>query len=454
MAQRTVALCDGQYIGIESICTIINGEQIYIPEKLEEIRAKSRQEKLLCPCGCRKILTLVAGDKMLREQHFREKHGTGNYNCTMPVEGKTSIDSKIVLKCWLDDKLHSADIESRVPISSIEDTKRRAEFTFLSMANKLAIRYWRLRSNIITDRLDVLTGNFTGIKVIYIVDISNSGTNGQYPEALMKIQKEQGYCLFLSIDGFQYDKGILSAAFYDKDLEGYWKEVKFADAPLKSYYLDNDCNICLNGETLENICCQAKKDFLTTEEKKKQAQIEYEKQQEEMRCRIQEEENRRIKEAQIRREEQERLLQLQREAAEKHRQELEEQKRLAAEAKLAERQKQVETFHRNLTLDFSTFQEKIIDPDGNRWLQCEFCGMKSTEKDFVSWKFNVGTCRTCSANRPAVKIVNSNNSAIPKWDPYKCPICGGKLLKRIGSRGPFLGCQNFPNCRHTSAIPK
>lgn len=65
--------------------------------------------------------------------------------------------------------------------------------------------------------------------MIYIVDISNSGINGQYPEALMKIQKEQGYCLFLSIDGFQYDKAVLRAAFYDTDLEGYWKEVKFAD---------------------------------------------------------------------------------------------------------------------------------------------------------------------------------------------------------------------------------
>lgn len=454
MAQRTVALCEGQYIGIESICTIINGDKIYIPEKLEAVRTKSNQEKLLCPCGCRKILTLVAGRKMLKEQHFREKHDTGNGNCTMPEEGKTSIDSKIVLKCWLDDKLHSADIESRVPISSIEDTKQRAEFTFLSMPNKLAIRYWRLHSNIITDRLDALAGNFTGIKVIYIVDASNSGTNGQYPEALMKLQKEQGYCLFLSINGFQYDKAVLSAAFYDTDLEGYWKEVKFAEDLLQLYYLDNDCNICLNGEPLENICYQAKKDFLRTEEKKKQDQIEYEKQQEEMRRRIQEEENCRIREAQIRREEQERLLQLQREATEKRRQEFEEQKRLATEAKLAERQKRVETFQRNLTLDFSTFQEKIIDPDGNRWLQCELCGMKATENDFVSWKFNVGTCRTCSANRPAVKIVNSNNSAIPKWDPYKCPECGGKLLKRYGSRGYFLGCQNFPSCRYTRSMRK
>ena len=454
MAQRTVALCEGQYIGIETIYTVINGRQINIPEKLQFVREKSQRNELFCPCGCGKNLTLVAGDKNLREQHFREKHGTGNYDCTMPIEGQTSIDSKIVLKCWLDDKLHSADIESRVPISFIEDTKRRAEFTFLSMTNKVAIRYWRLRSNIINDRLDVLNGNFTGIKVIYIVDDSNSGTNGQYPEALMKLQKEQNYCLFLSIDGMQYDKAILRAAFYDTDLDGYWKEVKFAEGRLQSYYLDNDCNICINGETLENIYNRAKVDFLRAEESKKRIRIENEKQQEEVRRRIQEEEIRRKRDEQIRREEQERRLQLEREAEEKRRQEIEKQKRLAAEVKLAERQKQVETFQRNLALDFSDFQEKIIDPDGNRWLQCEFCGMKATEKDFVSWKFNIGTCRTCSANRPAVKITSSKNSTIPKWDPYKCPICGGRLLKRHGSRGSFLGCQNFPDCRHTSSIPK
>ena len=72
----------------------------------------------------------MAGDKNLREQHFREKLGTGTYECNMPTEGKTSGDSKIVLKCWLDDKLESNDIESRVPIDTVEDTKRKPEFTF------------------------------------------------------------------------------------------------------------------------------------------------------------------------------------------------------------------------------------------------------------------------------------------------------------------------------------
>lgn len=37
MAQRTVALCNGKYIGIETIYTVINGRQINIPEKLKEL---------------------------------------------------------------------------------------------------------------------------------------------------------------------------------------------------------------------------------------------------------------------------------------------------------------------------------------------------------------------------------------------------------------------------------
>ena len=52
MAQRTVALCDGKFIGIESIYTVIDGKQINIPDKLEQLRAKSRNNELFCPCGC------------------------------------------------------------------------------------------------------------------------------------------------------------------------------------------------------------------------------------------------------------------------------------------------------------------------------------------------------------------------------------------------------------------
>jgi len=141
MAQRTVCLCKGKYIGIESIYTVIKGKQINIPEKLKELRAASRKNELYCTCGCGANLILVAGDKNLREQHFRLKDGTYESECHLVTEGKTSVDSKIVLKCWLDDKLQTDDLETRVPINLIGDTARKYEFSFLSRTKKIAVSY-------------------------------------------------------------------------------------------------------------------------------------------------------------------------------------------------------------------------------------------------------------------------------------------------------------------------
>ena len=45
MAQRTVALCNGKYIGIETIYTVINGQQINIPDKLKDLRDKSQSNE-------------------------------------------------------------------------------------------------------------------------------------------------------------------------------------------------------------------------------------------------------------------------------------------------------------------------------------------------------------------------------------------------------------------------
>ncbi len=33
-----------------------------------------------------------------------------------------------------------------------------------------------------------------------------------------------------------------------------------------------------------------------------------------------------------------------------------------------------------------------------------------------------------------------------------CPECGAPLVLRRGRRGPFLGCSNYPKCRHTEAV--
>ena len=154
MAQRTVALCNGKYIGIETIYTVIDGKQINIPEKLKELRLKSRNDQLLCPCGCGAHLTLVAGDRNLREQHFRIKDG--QENCTVLTEGKASVESKIVLKCWLDDNLHAEDLESRVPICDVADTDRRYEYTFISRAYGVAVDYCYYRVNLSDEKQAIL----------------------------------------------------------------------------------------------------------------------------------------------------------------------------------------------------------------------------------------------------------------------------------------------------------
>lgn len=191
MAQRTVALCDGKYIGIESIFTVINGRQINIPEKVEALREKSRRNQLTCPCGCGALLILVAGDRNLREQHFRLKEGECEKECHFVTEGKCSVDSKVVLKCWLDDKMKDSNIETRVPICAVDGTERKYEFTFLAKNTHIAVSYTHERVNLSDEKIDILESNSKDIKIIYIVDKMNGGSSGQYPESLMKIQNRQ-----------------------------------------------------------------------------------------------------------------------------------------------------------------------------------------------------------------------------------------------------------------------
>lgn len=116
MAFRTVCICDDKQIGIESIYTFVDGKQINIPGKVEDLRKLGRERKLFCPCGCGNNLILVAGDKNLREQHFRILSTEGAKECTANDEGLLSIQSKIILDYWFRSKLSSEQIEGRVSL--------------------------------------------------------------------------------------------------------------------------------------------------------------------------------------------------------------------------------------------------------------------------------------------------------------------------------------------------
>ena len=261
MVQRSVCLCDGKYIGIESIFTVIDGKQINIPDKLSALRTRSRKGELFCPCGCGANLILVAGDRNLRAQHFRLKDSARQHECTAETERPHSIYSKIVLKCWLDEKLNVSDVETRVPICLVGDTARKYEFSFVSRTSKLAVSYSCNRANLSDEKMEILRANSSGIRLIYIVDALNSCGNGQYPEALMKVQERQGYCLLLDVEEMEYSTAKLSAVFYAQDCTGLWREIEFAAGALREFSISEYGRLLYQNAPLAALCEWKKSEF-------------------------------------------------------------------------------------------------------------------------------------------------------------------------------------------------
>lgn len=458
MAQRTVALCNGEYIGIETIYTCINGQQINIPERLKELRVKSQNNELFCPCGCGSNLILVAGDKNLREQHFRLKDGAHNQECNVITEGKVSLDSKIVLKCWLDDKLKVTDVASRVLIQDIDDINRKYEFSFLSRAKKIALSYCHERVNLSNEKMELLESNSQGIHIIYVVDFMNGGSEGQYPEGLIKIQDKQGYCLLLHVDDTDYSSARMEAVFYVKNFDGLWQEVSFAYGKLSEFSIDDYGRVLFTGNNLDVVKLVTEEQFNQNIEAEKNRYAEEEKRRAENLKRILEEEQRKREELRKQKEEVEKERIRQAEKAAKGIVELEEKRRLVEEQRQAEIRRREEDFRSNIESGFIQQETQVIDAEGNRWIKCEFCGKIAKDDEFTSYggvgQINLGTCKECSANNPEVKqkleakIAAEGSKSKSKYDTNNCPECGGQLLNRSGPYGRFMGCSNFPDCSY------
>lgn len=458
MAQRTVALYKGKYIGIETVYTVLNGQQINIPEKLKDLRSKSQNNELFCPCGCGANLILVAGDKNLREQHFRIKDVNSDQKCNVITEGKTSVDSKIVLKCWLDDKLKSVDIESRVPIHAVDDINRSYEFSFLSQSRKTALSYCHERVNLSDEKLNILESNSRGIHIIYIVDYKNGGCEGQYPEGLMKVQHRQGYCLLLTVDSADYNEAGMEAAFYAQDIDGLWREVVFADGLLKDFGISDEGQILYADELLSDKLSKAMNNFRSSMECEKARRAEEEKRYAEAMKKLLEKEEYNRKERRKQQEETEQKHKRQAEEAERRREEFKEKQRLERERQQAEKRQREEDFKRNMESNFSQQETPVRDADGIRWIKCEFCGKIAMEGEFSIYggkgHINLGTCKECSANNPAASLKAEEKIAKVhiKYDPDTCPECGGRLRERNGQYGRFMGCSNYPTCRYSCRI--
>lgn len=458
MAQRTVALCNGKYVGIETIYTVIDGQQINIPEKLKDLRFKSQRNELFCPCGCGANLILVAGDKNLREQHFRIKDVGSNQDCTVIMEGRTSVDSKIVLKCWLDDKINAADIESRVAIHAVDDINRKYEFTFLSREKKIALSYCRERVNLSDEKLTILEDNSKGIRIIYVLDSSNGGSCGQYPEGLMKMQDKQGHCLLLTLGESSYSDAELEAVFYMQDIDSLWQEVTIAQGLLKDFVIAENGVVLFEGQELTSIATNARREFEKNLESEKVRRTELEKQRAENVKKALAEEARLQEERKTRLLASEKERQRQLEEASRRRVELEEKHRIDEEKRQEDIRKREEDFKRNMESDFLQQETQVRDGSGNRWIKCEYCGKIAQENEFTSYggvgRVNLGTCKDCSVNNPAVKEKKEIqiNAIKKQHDSSVCPECGGRLRERSGPYGRFWGCSNYPTCRYNRKI--
>lgn len=391
MVQRSVCLCDGKYIGIESIFTVIDGKQINIPDKLSALRTRSRKGELFCPCGCGANLILVAGDRNLRAQHFRLKDSARQHECTAETERPHSIYSKIVLKCWLDEKLNVPDVETRVPICLVGDTARKYEFSFVSRTSKLAVSYSCNRANLSDEKMEILRANSSGIRLIYIVDALNSCGNGQYPEALMKVQERQGYCLLLDVEEMEYSTAKLSAVFYAQDCTGLWREIEFAASALREFSISEYGRLLYQNAPLAALCEWKKSEF---EREVQQEKIRREQQMKELLERPEREQKQRPKRTQtlpVRRP-QNTKSERQR-AMEKLVHEKEEAGRRA------QKKQREEAFRQTLAEQLNQQETQVIDPDGNRWVKCRYCGRVDKTTAFSSYggrgSVNLGTCKIC-----------------------------------------------------------
>lgn len=391
MVQRSVCLCDGKYIGIESIFTVIDGKQINIPDKLSALRTRSRKGELFCPCGCGANLILVAGDRNLRAQHFRLKDSARQHECTAETERPHSIYSKIVLKCWLDEKLNVSDVETRVPICLVGDTARKYEFSFVSRTSKFAVSYSCNRANLSDEKMEILRANSSGIRLIYIVDALNSCGNGQYPEALMKVQERQGYCLLLDVEEMEYSTAKLSAVFYAQDCTGLWREIEFAAGALREFSISEYGRLLYQNAPLAALCEWKKSEF---EREVQQEKIQREQQMKELLERPEREQKQRPKRTQtlpVRRP-QNTKSERQR-AMEKLVHEKEEAGRRA------QKKQREEAFRQTLAEQLNQQETQVIDPDGNRWVKCRYCGRVDKTTAFSSYggrgSVNLGTCKIC-----------------------------------------------------------
>lgn len=121
---------------------------------------------------------------------------------------------------------------------------------------------------------------------------------------------------------------------------------------------------------------------------------------------------------------------------------------------LAEIERRKEDFRKNKEEGFLQQVTQVIDEYNNRWIKCEVCNEIKVTTEFATYgglnHVNLGICNKCSKEKPEnVLTISTPNTTN---DTFICPDCGGKLKKKDGRYGKFVGCSNYPKCKYSRKI--
>lgn len=360
---RSYCIYDGKKIDIAEIYHVIDGMQINIPEKVEMYRELGRNNQLFCPCGCGNNVVIVAGPKRLRRQHFRLKSDFQKPKCTFAEESQLSINSKIVLKCWLEKSIHSANKEIlyRVPISQVSESKRAYELSIYSPELDVGIIYARKDSNVVNEKISLIAEHVY-TKILYVNDQINEETEGQYPEYMYRFQKIQGFCFYLEMEEeTPYNEVIGKVSVYAKDYKGLWQWIPVCYGYLDDYEIDSDGKLICMGTAVMEAVSERLSEFKTEQaEKAEQARKEKEEAEKREQDRLRQQEELKKKWEKKRQEAEEERKKRKEEEQKSKLAEIEQERQTEREEKEREEQEYAKNYPKLLTLYEYLTQVKMI----------------------------------------------------------------------------------------------
>ena len=361
-------------------------------------------------------------------------------------EGKESVDSRIVLKCWIDENL-SEDVVPRVSLNKAGLSESKIEFSLYAPNNKQAIVFFPDKYAIGQEKVNEINNLVVAEKIhaLYVTQILDANTNGQYPESFMRIQDVQGYVVMIDSADGDYSRARIKVVTFYKNIDGFYQAFAVSEDNISKYSLINNelkhGNKKVTDEKTALMAILRKNDEdyherRAKEEKERAERIEAQRKQNQ--------------------------IDHQQFLAEQKR--IQEEKKLAYEAKEAAKKAEAERieaqFLKDFENDFDVNDHIIRDAKGNRWLKCVYCGKKGKDGEFVSYGGSYygmagGRCKECD-KKPEIQAIERGASASKSSSQYTvhqipkdiCPECGGRLTERKGPYGTFIGCKNYPDCRY------